>query len=95
MARFWIRKQINECHALSILDGMSTADLMQPGLVPLQPNLDDLMDYDPMEGKNSSSTGSYTYHEFISLIKISNEKLDFPCILCENSCFGNKIMTKQ
>ncbi|XP_048767444.2 MLX-interacting protein-like isoform X2 [Ostrea edulis] len=29
--------------------GMSTADLMQPGLVPLQPNLDDLMDYDPME----------------------------------------------
>ncbi|XP_022339863.2 MLX-interacting protein-like isoform X2 [Crassostrea virginica] len=29
--------------------GMSTADLMQPGLVPLQPNLDDLMDYDPIQ----------------------------------------------
>ena len=30
---------------------MSTADLMQPGLVPLQPNLDDLMDYDPIQGR--------------------------------------------
>lgn len=29
--------------------GMSTADLMQPGLVPLQPNLDDLMDYDSIQ----------------------------------------------
>lgn len=30
---------------------MSTADLMQPGLVPLQPNLDDLMDYDSIQGR--------------------------------------------
>ena len=36
---------------LVFIDGMSTADLMQPGLVPLQPNLDDLMDYDPIQGR--------------------------------------------
>lgn len=42
-------------------DGMSTADLMQPGLVPLQPNLDDLMDYDSIQGRQLFYAHSRSY----------------------------------
>lgn len=68
---------------------MSTADLMQPGLVPLQPNLDDLMDYDSIQGRQLFY--AHMSRSYISKFKSEITKILYLlCVFkfnCNRPCF--------